>query len=214
MTYNPYQYDPSEDNDLFSDDNEASESFEKRSANNDPYSNIVEELISSGEISREDAHRFKNLIEAITPNDSLRVVSGFLEYDMRGQSFREESSMMRAMMHALDELTEGRVINLWRVFEVERMASETKLSMDSIDLFVSKICDKPDHEEEIAALSFLSDYLSSRMENLHIKYNQLIEQTPNYSPDYSVFESGKKNDKTPSWVNRIMFWRRVPSPSN
>ena len=199
------------DKDLFEDSSEeatANEFEQSSSSNNDPYSNILDELIQKEGLSPQEAEEMKRLMQHMVPNEPTMVLSGFFTFDAQNQNFRTNASMHRAMMHVLDELSDGRVIKLWRIFDIEQQAIRTHASLTSAKKVYNDNVEKQSSEAKMNALEFVLEVINMRMEKLHQQYNMALEEVDDYEPDYSVFETGKKNKDTKSWVNKIIFWRK------
>lgn len=207
MPVNPYEYDPKDDEDLFGDEDESTHENEFTDSD-DPYLSILNEIISRENLSPQEAKQLRELIAKITPTESSMSLSGFLTFDSQAQRNRSNASMYRAMMHVLDEMTDGRVIKLWRVFDLESQAIITKATLDITNNVHTKNLEKGSSEEKMKTIALIFDVLNYRLDKLHQQYNMAVEQVENYEPDYNIFERGKKSPETPSWVNRILFWRK------
>lgn len=207
MPVNPYEYDPKDDEDLFGDEDESTHENEFTDSD-DPYLSILNEIISRENLSPQEAKQLRELIAKITPTESSMSLSGFLTFDSQAQRNRSNASMYRAMMHVLDEMTDGRVIKLWRVFDLESQAIITKATLDITNNVHAKNLEKGSSEEKMKTIALIFDVLNYRLDKLHQQYNMAVEQVENYEPDYNIFERGKKSPETPSWVNRILFWRK------
>lgn len=202
--YNPYEYDPELDKDLF----EEEETKAKKSSDSDAYDSVLNEILTNNNIPADQREKLRHTLEGLIPNVSSMTVVGFLDYDKGSQQYRQDSSMNRAMMHVLDEITDGRVIALWRLFDIEKQAVSNRRMLDVVNNIYTMVQVTDKLENKIPSLEFILDIINTRLERLQSSYNLAMEHVDNYEPDYSVFEMGTKREETKSWVKKIMFWRR------
>lgn len=206
MPVNPYEYDPSLDDDLLDDDERTSSDNEFENAD-DPYMSVLDEIIRRENLSDDEAAHLRRIVGKMSPSEPAVSMNGFLTFDAHQQRHRTNAAMHRAIIHTLDELTDGRVLRLWRVFELENQLIIAKSTLDASEKVHAANAGTAS-KSKMNTINFILEVMHHRIDKIEQQYRAALDMIEDYDGDSDLIENGAASDSTPSWVKRVLFWRK------
>ena len=209
MSFNSYGYDPSQDDDIFEQD----DLNYPNSDIDDAVKKLHHDMVGNSSATSDSIIDVNDEIDPY-----VSIIGGFIEFISEYEGSSSTAPAIRSMMYCLNELTNGKAVNLWRIFNLEESIITTRRSLDSAfkasnmtedirNEFFDHIKDLNDSKMDKikSGMQYIIDFMSFRLDMLVQEYKIACEES-GHPPNDSILNNQKIDPNLPNWEKKLLAY--------